>query len=91
MPGCRAAAALLQVLAILLLSQGALRALAKDPAPAEKQEATGMPAKNVDWDPITKLLAWIQQNDGQVRATGLPMACSISAWLVSCEHSFRQT
>ena len=66
MPGWRVAASL-HVLVILLVSQGPISALAENSASTDKQEAAGTLANNADWDPVTKLLAWIQQNEGQVR------------------------
>jgi len=57
-------AAAVGVLTILLLSQGPPCCWAE--APAGQEGAAQSPAKESDWDPITKLLAWIQQNEGQV-------------------------
>ncbi|CAL8465237.1 g4772 [Coccomyxa elongata] len=47
------------------MSQGAVT-WAEDSAPLEQKQAEESPAKNADLDSITKLLIWIQQNEGQV-------------------------
>ncbi|BDA50257.1 hypothetical protein COCOBI_15-3860 [Coccomyxa sp. Obi] len=59
-------AALLPVLVFLFLSQGTLKTWAEDSAPLEQRQAEESPAANADLDPVTKLLIWIQQNEGQV-------------------------
>lgn len=64
------------VCATLLLSHGPIKAWADNSASTEEQGAASSPAKNADWDPVTKLLAWIQQNEGQVSFIGPPNACS---------------
>ena len=64
------------VCATLLLSHGPIKAWADNSASTEEQEAASSPVKNADWDPVTKLLAWIQQNEGQVSFIGPPNACS---------------